>query len=265
MGTICVVRILMRVKLYSASHMWTFWLITEASTYEELVADVKKYCAERDKILPDNFFLCLAPKGTIGETSEHAAIEEDDDLSRLLQPDDNLVIYDAQEASFAQPEEAPEASFGHDNRFWTADASNDLEIHISGISAKQTRKEVRDYLERFGRIKKLFMPPRDHWDTRKFTFANVTFEDRTTAETLLTKQTSVVYGKEWTYSVAKGKGSGSHRHFQFPSLPHSPYHQNDAPSSPLHHPRSRSRSRERSVKGGDGKKGRYGYQGGKRK
>ena len=103
-------------------------------------------------------------------------------------------------------------------------------------------KEVRDYLERFGRIKKLFMPPRDHWDTRKFTFANVTFEDRTTAETLLTKQTSVVYGKEWTYSLAKGMMSPV-----------------DVTS------RDRSRSRERSLKGGDGKKGRYGYQGGKRK
>ena len=184
-----------------------------------------------------NFFLCLAPKGTIGETSEHAAIEEDDDLSRLLQPDDNLVIYDGQEASFERSAEAPEAYVKQDHWRSTADASNDLEIHVSGIPRERTRNEVRDYLqERFGRIKKLFMPPRDHWDTRKFTFANVTFEDRTTAETLLTKQTSVVYGKEWTY-VAKGKPAD----------------------------RSRSRSRERSGKGGDGKKGRYGYQGGKRK
>ena len=73
-GTICVVRILMRLKLVSASQMWnSFFFNTEASTYEQLVADVKKCCAEKKekKELPDNFYLCLAPKGHIENNSEH--------------------------------------------------------------------------------------------------------------------------------------------------------------------------------------------------
>ena len=243
MVSISFVRILMpRLKMYLSldSRIVDYTLIsTEASTLVALVADVKEKCGELWR-LSDNFLLYLAPKGCLDDPTEHAALQNDEDVGMLI-TDDNLVIYDGQEASFERSAEVPEAYVKQDQWMSTADASNDLEIHISGIGAKNSRKEVRDYLERFGPIKKLYMPPRHPWDTHAFTYADVTL-DRTTAETLLTKQTSVVYNKVWTYSLAKGVMSRV-----------------DATS------RGRSRSRERSLKGGDGKKGRYGYQGGKRK
>ena len=70
---------------------------------------------------------------------------------------------------------------------------------------------------------------------------------------MLDAQKGTVYQSEWKYkrlSEAKGKGKAKDGR-KGVSV--------DVTS------RVRSRSRERSLKGGDGKKGRCGYQGGKRK
>ena len=241
MVSICFVRILMpRLKVHlhtDAGIVDSYLIATEASTYAALVADVTEKLGQKWQ-LPNNFAVYHASHRCRDDYTEHVQLQADADVT-TFKDDDHLIIYPRE---IETPVEIP------DNSRPSADAGDDLEIHISGIPADRTRMEVRNYLQgRFGHIKKLFVPEKRESSTG-FIYANVTFANPADAQKLLEQGTSTVYGYTWTYT-AKGKGSVGHGRLQ--------------------NARSRSRSRERSVKGGDGKnyrsseKGKYGYQGGK--
>ncbi len=241
MVSICFVRILMprlRAHLYTDAGIVDSCLFTtDASTYAALVADVTEKLGPKWS-LQNNFDVYQCPIGHLDTSWEYVQLQTEVDVTTLT-PDDHIIIYPCNTETQV---EIP------DNSRPSADAGDDLEIHISGIPADRTRMEVRNYLQgRFGHIKKLFVPEKRESSTG-FIYANVTFANPADAQKLLEQGTNTVYGYTWTYT-AKGKGSVGHGRLQ--------------------NARSRSRSRERSVKGGDGKnyrsseKGKYGYQGGK--
>ena len=234
MVSICFVRILMprlRAHLYTDAGIVDSCLFTtDASTYAALVADVTEKLGPKWS-LQNNFDVYQCPIGHLDTSSEYVQLQTDVDVTTRT-PDDHIIIYPYNTETQV---EIP------DNSRPSADAGDDLEIHISGIPPDRTRTDVRNYLQgRFGPIKKLFVPERED-SSRRFIYANVTFVKPADAQKLLEQGTSIVYGFTWTYRVATGR-SGS-----------DPDRRQNA--------RSRSRSRERSDKGGKNQYDKDGYKG----
>ena len=258
---LCIVRMVRyRLDFKSTTREFSKFLITDAKSYEELVIAV------RDRLKCNEVTLAHVPKGGDRTKCSDIFIEEDDDV-RTLRDDDVLQVFEraeegGEESLYAAVVENEEEGSGHSLH---ADAISRLgaevpfpatQVRIEGVPSDLEYRHLRRYfVERYGSVEHLWLPPVHYGESSRLREALITFVDPTTANKVLEHKELWVYNNCLLISAvlpSAEKGTVPNRSFDIPD-----YGKSKKGGEGKGY-QSRSRSREkRGKKGREGKDYRF--------